>query len=147
MDEESDMDTKERSEKDNHNKELFKMITTISIVHFSAFGVHHIKDIDIYESIKHFFKNKKQVLNKKGRLVDQVKYDTYEEFTKEHNWFKCCDLDYFFKNLGYEFSINNEFDVCIRLFEDLNKKAINAINQGNIRSKFGSESEDMIKSL
>lgn len=47
-------------------------------MHISAFGIHHVKDINLYENIKQYFEDKKPVKNKKGKMENPN--GSYEDF-------------------------------------------------------------------
>jgi len=84
---------------------------TFSVIHMNAFGIFYIKNLNIVESIKSYFTNRKDFdqLNTKGIKDKQI--PDYISFT--------CDMDWMYETdtsaKSIQIIINNEFDICVRL--------------------------------
>ena len=59
------------------------MRNTVSIIHFSAFGIFHIKDIVVMEDVQYYFEKRFPIYDSKEK---EIPIDDYEEFKEKNEW-------------------------------------------------------------
>ena len=101
------------SQNKSHEQMKIKNFLHFNVMHINIYGIYHYKDIDIHDSIEHYFNTREPLKNTNGEIVEHR--DTLQDFKAKNPWLYHDRYEQLVQSLDIKIDINNDFDVVIRL--------------------------------